>query len=119
MKGTNTAAIAFLSVILLSCAAGHAATFPPKKVNEDLTEKTQSQISEYPEKATAQLKPVVRHQGKNMTQLWLNIQTRGQMATSETDSLTPEAAKATQLRMQQSFSHPIPDKFIKDDFTGS
>ncbi|KDM90123.1 DUF3613 domain-containing protein [Photobacterium galatheae] len=119
MKRTNKTAIALLSAVLLSSVAVHAATFPPKKVNEDSTEKAKNAISEYPEKTTVQLKPVVRNERKNMTQLWLNMQTRGQMATTETDMLTPEAAKATQLRMQQSFSHPIPDKFIKDGFTGS
>ncbi|MCG2837856.1 DUF3613 domain-containing protein [Photobacterium sp. WH77] len=111
MKRTNTSLITAMAFALAGTAA------PVMAETRSATEP--GEISAYPATTTAQLKPVMRSERKNMTQLWLNMQTRGQMATSQTDTLTPEAAKATQQRMQQSFSHPIPDKFIKDNFGGS
>ncbi|MDO6582265.1 DUF3613 domain-containing protein [Photobacterium sp. 2_MG-2023] len=111
MKRTYTSLITAMAFALAGTAA------PVMAETRSATEP--GEISAYPASTTAQLKPVMKSERKNMTQLWLNMQTRGQMATSQTDTLTPEAAKATQQRMQQSFSHPIPDKFIKDNFGGS
>jgi len=112
MKRTYTSLITAMAFALAGTAA------PVMAETRSATEA--GKISAYPATtSTAQLKPVMKSERKNMTQLWLNMQTRGQMATSQTDTLTPEAAKATQERMQQSFSHPIPDKFIKDNFGGS
>ncbi|MBD8513487.1 DUF3613 domain-containing protein [Photobacterium sp. CAU 1568] len=111
MKRTYTSLITAMAFALAGTAA------PVMAETRSATEP--GEISAYPATTTAQLKPVMKSERKNMTQLWLNMQTRGQMATSQVDTLTPEAAKATQQRMQQSFSHPIPDKFIKDNFGGS
>ncbi|MDO6708774.1 DUF3613 domain-containing protein [Photobacterium sp. 1_MG-2023] len=118
MKGMKQVLMAALGTAFLVGGA-QAATFPPNKVNPDPVSETLGEISAYPKQSKVALKPVVKPERKHMTQLWLNMQTRGQMATSQTDTLTPEAAKAAQERMQQSFSHPIPDKFIKDKFGGS
>ncbi|MEI8593538.1 DUF3613 domain-containing protein [Photobacterium sp. Hal280] len=117
MKGTCIYFFSAMAFVLASTAA--MAETSDAQSAETRTGTQPGKISAYPASTTAQLKPVMKSERKNMTQLWLNMQTRGQMATSQTDTLTPEAAKATQERMQQSFSHPIPDKFIKDNFGGS
>ncbi|WP_311567338.1 DUF3613 domain-containing protein [Photobacterium arenosum] len=119
MKRTYTSLITAMAFALAATAAPVMAETIPTQAAETRSATEPGEISAYPATTTAQLKPVMKSERKNMTQLWLNMQTRGQMATSQTDTLTPEAAKATQQRMQQSFSHPIPDKFIKDNFGGS
>ncbi|MEL6116485.1 MULTISPECIES: DUF3613 domain-containing protein [Photobacterium] len=119
MKRTYTSLITAMAFALAGTAAPVMAETIPTQAAETPSATEAGKISAYPATTTAQLKPVMKSERKNMTQLWLNMQTRGQMATSQTDTLTPEAAKATQERMQQSFSHPIPDKFIKDNFGGS
>lgn len=119
MKRTDTSLIIVVAFALAATAAQVMAETVPTQAAETRSAAQPGKISPYPATTTAQLKPVMKSERKNMTQLWLNMQTRGQMATSQTDTLTPEAAKATQERMQQSFSHPIPDKFIKDNFGGS
>lgn len=48
------------------------------------------------------------------TSQWLSMQSQGVYMTSYSDKLTPQAAAAAKERMEKSFSHPIPDKFIKD-----
>lgn len=50
------------------------------------------------------------------TQIWLQIQRENMMATSYQDTLSPEAAKASQQRAIKTFSHELPDKFIKSEF---
>lgn len=50
------------------------------------------------------------------TRIWLQIQRENMMATSYQDTLSPEAAKAAQQRALKTFSHELPDKFIKNSF---
>ncbi|NAZ98354.1 DUF3613 domain-containing protein [Vibrio toranzoniae] len=50
------------------------------------------------------------------TRIWLEIQRENMLATSHKDALTPEVSKAVQERVEASFSHAIPEKFIKNDF---
>lgn len=55
---------------------------------------------------------------KSETRVWLNLQAGGMLATDYNDTLSPEAADKAQQRMVQSFSNPIPAKFIADSMGG-
>ncbi|MCG3729783.1 DUF3613 domain-containing protein [Vibrio cincinnatiensis] len=50
------------------------------------------------------------------TRLWLELQRKNTSATAYDDQLSAEAAKAAQARMVKSFTHEIPEKFIKNKF---
>lgn len=74
----------------------------------------------YAASTVAQTLPVKPQKGEDVTgqqtRIWLQIQSQNMLATSHKDTLTPQAAKATQQRVEKSFSHAIPEKFIKNDF---
>ncbi|UTV28608.1 DUF3613 domain-containing protein [Photobacterium atrarenae] len=55
---------------------------------------------------------------KSETRVWLNLQAGGMLATDYNDTLSPKAADKAQQRMVQSFSNPIPAKFIADSMGG-
>ncbi|UXI02193.1 DUF3613 domain-containing protein [Photobacterium sp. TY1-4] len=55
---------------------------------------------------------------KSETRVWLNLQAGGMLATDYDDALSPEAADKAQQRMLQSFSNPIPARFIADSLGG-
>lgn len=74
----------------------------------------------YASATVAQTLPAKPQKGEEVTgqqtRIWLQIQRQNMLATSHKDTLTPEAAKAAQQRVEKSFSHAIPEKFIKNDF---
>ena len=54
---------------------------------------------------------------EDRTRSWLNLQVSNTQATSYQDSLSPKAALAAQTRAENSFSYPIPEKFIQLKFS--
>lgn len=56
---------------------------------------------------------------KTTTQIWLELQASGKLATEYNDAVLPQAAEQTEQRMLNSFTTPIPAKFISDSMGGS
>lgn len=49
-----------------------------------------------------------------VTKQWLALQRSGEIASKKQSKLSMSEAQAIKVRAEASFSHPIPDKFIKD-----
>ncbi|MDV5168686.1 DUF3613 domain-containing protein [Photobacterium rosenbergii] len=63
-------------------------------------------------------RPRQHNQALGNTRMWLKLQSGGQLATKHTDSLLPDAANKVEVRMLNSFSTPIPSRFISDSLGG-
>lgn len=52
------------------------------------------------------------------TREWLNLQRGGAAASSETPTMSGEAADKAYKRYVDSFGNPLPETFSRDSFTG-